>query len=195
MKINKLDIIADYDFWVRFDTWGIQEMTPLLLGFNPWYVNRRFVDKLSVGQVETVMTKKEINLFVSEYDNTYALIMNSIEEGKLKFRVSPKKFYDWAVSKGIPIHNDFHKAIQNFKPCKENCGLNPKRKKQLHKMILAIAIKYKFNPENLKNPSTSKFRNAIERAGLTIDDNTIRDVVLSSYEVYKDRLDHSIFEE
>lgn len=195
MTIKKLDMIADYDFWVRFDSWGIQEMTPILMGVNPLYVNQRYVDQLSVGLIETSMSQKDIDLFVSEYDKTHALILNSIEEGKLKFRVTPKKFYEWAVSKELPIHEKFHRAIQNHKPHNENRGFNPKRKRQLYKIILALAIKYKFNPKNLKNPSTSKFRNAIERAGLTIDDNTIRDVIARSYEHHKEKLDHSIFED
>lgn len=193
--INNLNKIkADYKYWVKWNDWDISQMTALLLGYNPTSLHRIYIDKLVDGVIETSLNQTEIELFVEEYEKAHNLIMNSIETGKLKFRTTPKRFYDWALVKNLPLTECFHNAMKNKKPIVESSGLDIKRKNQLYKIILSMAIQYKFNPQNLKNPSTSRFRNAIERAGLSIDDNTIRDVVLSSYEHYKEDLDHSVFE-
>lgn len=198
MPISYTDMIADYEFWIKFDAWNVEQMTALLLGYNPLYFDRRLVDKLSQGEVETSMSPEEIQKLVAEYYRMNALILESIENGKLATRVSPLVCYKWTQRKGIPVFTEFHQAIQNFKPRSnphgQNRGFSLNRKKQLYKIVLSMAIKYKFHPDNNKNPSTSKFRDAIHRAGLNIDDNTIRDVVKKSYELFKDEIDQSIFE-
>jgi len=193
--INKLhEIKANYNYWVKWSDWDISQMTALLLGYNPTVVNRIYIEQLMGGVIQTSLDRLGIEAFVEEYEKSYGLILNSIEAGKLKFRTTPQKFYDWALVKDLPLPDEFHMAIKIKSPSPQNSEINFKRKKQLYKIILSMAIQYKFNPENLKNPSTAKFRNAIERAGLSIDDNTIRDVVSRSYEHFKDHLDHSVFE-
>lgn len=193
--INKLqEIKANYNYWVKWSDWDISQMTALLLGYNPTIVNRNYIDQLIQGSIQTSLNQAEIEAFAEEYEKSYGLILNSIEAGKLKFRSAPQKFYDWALVKNLPLPEEFHSAIKRKPSSHINPEINFKRKKQLYKIILSMAIQYKFNPENLKNPSTAKFRNAIERAGLSIDDNTIRDVVTRSYEHFKDHLDHSVFE-
>ena len=192
---NKLhEIKADYKYWVKWNDWDLSQMTALLLGYDPFLLNKNYIEQLEGGIIPTNLSQKEIESLVEEYDRANSLIMNSIEVGKLNFRTSPKKFYDWALVMNIPLVEEFHSEIRDKRPTPNNSEINIKRKKQLYKIILSMAIKYKFNPENLKNPSTAKFRNAIERAGLSIDDNTIREVITRSYEHFKDNLDHSIFE-
>ncbi len=72
--------------------------------------------------------------------------------------------------------------------------LNPKRKATLQKLVLAMAIKFKFNPNNKKNSSTAQFRDILHKAGLSVDNNVIRDAVKDAYEEYKNEMDKSLFE-
>ncbi len=194
MNINMNEIRADYNYWVKWNDWDISQMTALLLGYNPISLNRNYIEQLVGGIIKTNLSSLEIEDFVEEYEKAYSLIMNSIEAGKLKFRTSPKKFYDWATSKKLPLVFAFHEAMKSKPRNPHSSELNIKRQNQLYKMILSIAIiKFNYNPENLKNSSTAKFRHIIERAGFSVDDNTIRDVVNTSYEHFKDHLDHSVF--
>lgn len=198
MKNNSSRMIADYEFWVKFDKWDVEQMTALLLGYSPFYFDKRYVERLRFGLENISMSKMDVEVLLEEYDKMLALIINSIKSGSLKYESKPTQCYKWAVMKKIPVLENFKKAVTQSDSSIAQIGADldnsGKRRKQLYKIILSMAIKYKFNPENLKNPSTAQFRNAIERAGLSIDDNTIRDVVTRSYEHFKDHLDHSIFE-
>ena len=60
--------------------------------------------------------------------------------------------------------------------------INPKRRKSLHKLILAMAVdKFRYNPEATKNSSTQNIEDALSRHGLSIDKNTIRDILDEAY--------------
>lgn len=192
-------LIADFNFWVKFDEWNVEQATALLLGYNPIYVDLKYIREISENETTTGnLNKSEASVFTHEYFKMQNLLFDSIHSGKLKSRTTPANYYKWALKKDIPLFIEFKDAIEErgvrLSKSENNPFDNPKRNKQLYKIILSMAVKYKFNPDQLKNPSTSKFRDAIHRAGLEIDDNTIRDVVRKSYEIYKDKLDHSVFE-
>jgi hypothetical protein len=194
--LTNIEMIADYNFWIKFDDWDIQQANALLLGYNPLYFDRSLVTSLSNRDLETSMTEKDIDILVDEYKKMNSLLLNSVETGLLKMRNTPLKYYQWTISKAIPTFKEFKTAIDLKVKSQRNSelGFSLKRKKQLYKIILSVAIKHKFHPDNNKNPSTAKIRDVIHKSGLNIDDNTIRDIVSKSYDIFKDELDPSVFE-
>jgi|GEM_PF-3711629 len=109
---NKLhEIKADYKYWVKWNDWDLSQMTALLLGYDPFLLNKNYIEQLEGGIIPTNLSQKEIESLVEEYDRANSLIMNSIEVGKLNFRTSPKKFYDWALVMNIPLVEEFHSEI------------------------------------------------------------------------------------
>ena len=68
--------------------------------------------------------------------------------------------------------------------------INPKRRTSLNKLVLAMAIeKYRYNPEASKNSTTSNIEDTLTKYGLTIDKNTIRDILNDAYEELKHQID------
>ncbi len=191
MKSQYNNIVADYEFWVKFDHWDIEQICSLLLGYNPLYLNHQFIK-----EQENLRVANEFVPIIEEYKKMHQLVIDAVRSGSIKPHETPIKCYKWAVKKELPIFTEFRNTIESIGKApkvEHNTYNNPKRNKQLYKIVLSMAIKYKYNPDSAKNPSTAKFRDAIERAGLEIDDNTIRDVVNKSYDLFSDKIDHSIF--
>jgi len=80
-------------------------------------------------------------------------------------------------------------VVNNSKKDYSDDDINPKRKRELYKIILAFAVKHKFNPNNTKNHSTAAFKNAVETLGLNINDNTIRDIISDAHKMWQDDID------
>jgi len=59
MTVNKSDMIADYQFWVKFEKWNLEQMTALFLGYNPLYFDQKLIKDLSNGNLSTSLTEDE----------------------------------------------------------------------------------------------------------------------------------------
>ncbi len=152
------------------------------------------LSKLSLYITQADKTKK-ISIFADEVlvfdplDDPNIPNYKLIEYGSIE----PKAFCEWVAT--LPLNfpilgleTPATKSKSNKQKVDEE-KLNPKRKNSLHKLVLTMAMaKYRHDPEALTNSSTKNIKDALNKRGLHVDENTIRSILSEAYRELKNEI-------
>lgn len=195
--------------WKRLDRWTKKEALALSVNVDPdyiWAVLSRtsdiaidFAKKCSL--TEDIMSRSVL-INSRNWINTPKNYISWFKEKDLPFPeyieksvlgldyISTQNKIKLLEEENNNLKSELKKAkddIASLKKDENDNKINPKTKDTLYKIILSLAIKYKFNPANEKQPSTAKIKDAIEKAGFEMNDNTIRSSVTNAYQHFKDK--------
>jgi len=201
--------MADFKFWAKMPTWTKEEAVALSLGRNPYIVNissleAEFYDNPFSKDHEFCREYfKRINL-LTRYNKTSQL---SYEPTPLAFTLWAKEndifipielekavndrwgeHTDWKLKfRDLEIENKNLKSSleatqRNLIEEKNQQDINPKRKTSFDILVLVMALKkYRHDPKAKQNSSTKNIHDDILSYGLTIDQNTIREILDEAY--------------
>lgn len=135
----------------------------------------------SVGGEETPLPSGYFYLLASDQKHCIALTPSSMPEHTLigiDHRNLSKVLERLPVAFGEPAENEIKREGDN--------ALSTTERNTLYKMILGMAIKkYGYNPESRRNAATGENTGSIcadlEKAGLSVDSDTIRDHLKAAY--------------
>lgn len=128
MFYNQPPAIADFNYWCKFDTFTIDQLTALSLGKNPDQVN---LEKLS--------RIPDIYNFAKEYKNRFTLISNYFC-GYLTLC----EFIEWAINKEVSLSLELTEWFNNKKKVAEkiinnkNTELHTRAETTYQNMIAAL---------------------------------------------------------
>ena len=108
--------------------------------------------------------------------------------------MAPAEALAWARSKGFTIPPQLA-GIESPRPAGDShCSqeLNPKSLQSLLKMVIVMAIEgYGFNPEDGRRPIPGEIARDVQKAGLSIDSDTVRRWLRQAAELLRSEQDRS----
>jgi hypothetical protein len=129
MFYNQSISIADFNYWIKFETFTIDQLVALSLGKNPEHVN-----------LEKISRMPDMYSFAKEYKNRYALISNSFC-GYLTLC----EFIEWALKKEISLPEELiewsnrkNEAKNEKNPNNKNIELHPRSETTYQNLVAGL---------------------------------------------------------
>lgn len=206
----------DYEYWSKLGYWNIEEAIALTFDKDPnklTYAVMANAEKEYSNNYDYVkyIKRKEIILRAVEVGKLQEKIepFYFVEWAFENEIPVPLKLYDLVIEKsGLDLNykekfyaiqeqynkereafkNEIEKLCEELEHLKSRKYEKSKRDNQLYKIIISLAIKYGFNPNNKKQDSTSKIIDLVNKAGLEISDNNVREIVKEAYDRFAEDL-------
>ncbi|WP_445989693.1 hypothetical protein ACSVCE_18910 [Chromobacterium haemolyticum] len=170
------------EHWLKYDEWSAKEASLIILGFHPEAMrglNINISSRIDLIPEEYREVAKLFQIFKrADWDQFDIRYYNN--------KLHPTYFLRMALEKGITIDSLVRNAVNEWR--KQQIEINPlahlekdefslkqQERDSLFKIVIGWAIGiYSYDPSAKRNPRLSEMRRDIEKAGLAIDDDTLR---------------------
>ena len=171
----------DYEYWCALDKWTIEEAALLLDGKEP-YAHPEFKLQREIVQPEYTNAKRIAAVIErTDWQRRYGKPAEQIKDDPV-YISDAVRHARFPLASALIRELEKRRARDNkfrtigFKPAPVvNNSAAAKERNSMLKMIIAFAMAlYKLDPDSPRNPYAKEMRRDLEKAGLALDDATIK---------------------
>jgi hypothetical protein len=219
--VREIDADIAWDYWRKLDVWTLEQACRLVYPKDPYSYKTKSSPSAGReirGHPDTLNRDPRsrpawANLLHLALAAVRAGTLPHVPVGRRFFVLRPPDFLAWAQEKGVTIPPELEDLlprpatlqgvsmprepadIESPRPAGDSHSsqdLNPKSLQSLLKMVIAMAIEgYGFNPEDGRSPIPGEIARDVQKAGLSIDSDTVRRWLRQAAELLRSEQDRT----
>jgi hypothetical protein len=186
---------ADFEYWAKMPKWNIHEAALLSLGKDPNYFEYNQIRYWNPSDLS--IEYKRIKELVER--SLYARCFGDSPNMILSKQVLPYKFSEWAHTNQIAFPEELAQRIDFYKEAnrpKEEVTSPPvkdvktRERETFLKIIIGMAVDcYGYDPSASRSTAIKDIQGALDRLGIQLSDDTIRQKLTEASEFFPVNLD------